>query len=138
LLVLGAEEELERIGRGDVDGTDANVEKGKKRQRQEEGTAEEDGANGLSAARDGGGWLTKRLEDLSSVYAQAKTIPFAGVSTSSDRPPLPPRLSTLTQPATPLQASSLERATAMMRGRLQELAMDEAEAEDLLDLVAKP
>ncbi|KAJ8293368.1 Laccase-1 [Rhodotorula toruloides] len=140
LLVLGAEEELKRITRGDFDAGEASEERDTKRKRRnDEAEENEAGAAGEKAAADANsnadGWLANRLVELSTVYTEAKTASSAGIASTAAAPFLPPRPSTLTQPATSLQASILERAKSMMRDRLRELEVKEADAPDLLDLV---
>ncbi|BGO92272.1 hypothetical protein JCM10020v2_003933 [Rhodotorula toruloides] len=124
LLVLGAEEELKRITRGDFDAGEASEERGAKRKRRnDEAEENEVGAADEKAAADAesnaDGWLANGLVELSAVYAEAKTASSAGIASTAAAPFLPPRPSTLAQPATSLQASILERAKAMMRERLR-------------------
>ncbi|BGP25441.1 hypothetical protein JCM10295v2_004366 [Rhodotorula toruloides] len=137
LLVLGAEEELERIRRGDVEVGDASEERGKKRKWRDEAVEVEDNreAEGGNEAGREDGWLANRLDDLAKAYAQAKTASSAGIAPTAAAPFLPSRLSTLAHPTTPLQASILQRATVTMHTRLQELEVEEADATNLLDLV---
>ncbi|BGP00341.1 hypothetical protein JCM10021v2_004023 [Rhodotorula toruloides] len=117
LLVLGAEEELERITRGDFDGGEAS----EARARQE--------------MRIGTRTAGSRIASSSCVYTEAKTASSARIASTAAVSFLSARPLTLAQPTTSLQASILERAKAMTRGRLRELEVKEADAPDLLELV---
>ncbi|BGP32936.1 hypothetical protein JCM10296v2_004722 [Rhodotorula toruloides] len=138
LLVLGAEEELERITRGELDAGEASEGRGTKRKRRHD--EEDDAAVGGDeeagdANRNEDGRLANRLVEFLAVYTESKTTSSARIASTAAAPFLPPRPSSLAQPTTSLQASILERAKAMMRGRLRELEVKEADAPDLLDLV---
>ncbi|EGU12030.1 putative modular polyketide synthase [Rhodotorula toruloides ATCC 204091] len=139
LLVLGAEEELKRITRGDFDAGEASDGRGMKRKWRDE--EDETSATGEEeagvAGHDEDGWLANRLVELSSTYTQAKTASSARIASTPAAPFLPPRPSSLAQPTTSLQASILQRAKSMMRGRLRELEAKEADAADLLDLAGR-
>ncbi|KAK4334753.1 LOW QUALITY PROTEIN: Ribonuclease E [Rhodotorula toruloides] len=133
LLVLGAEEELERITRGDFDGGEASEARGTNRKRRDE----EDVADAAARQemRIGTRTAGSRIASSSCVYTEAKTASSARIASTAAVSFLSARPLTLAQPTTSLQASILERAKAMTRGRLRELEVKEADAPDLLELV---